>query len=1175
MTAVDFTACLNAADVRLVGDPVDTLTGAVIDEMLDFRLTGPIELRWKRHYSSLLADQSFGVGRGCGHEYERTLVLEDTGLVFEEAVRRRLRFPRLVRDGTECAFHGFTLRRLTASVYRLQEHAQATMEFTFLPGSRVARLSRLLRDGAIVQFVYDTAMRLVAILDSAGRHLSAQVDSAGRLTRLSVEPAGSSPGWLLIEYGYDSQGNLVSTRNGAGHGYAFAYDESNRMVRRRGRSGFQFHFKYDAKGRCTLAGGDGGLFGVALDYAVPGRITKVTRPDRGVWTYRFSTGGELESVANPMGGVHRYVRDERGRLLLEIDANGNTTSFIYDSTGAAVHRIGPFGRWTDLPMDPSAADADFHRVAANPAEYSHGRLPDLAKVEIPAGTDLIRLPLSPTVRSLVSTRKGSGAGPRNPQWFEVPPLRSLWWPPPSTGRAFSALGKLVEQHDSFDRVRSWTYDESGNPCGHVDFDGGRWHYEYGLWHFMTRFSNPIGAEVRCTYTEYGLLSSCTDAGQTRHEYGYDLNGHLVEVRRHGVVRDRYVRDHCGNLVAKHASDGTLLMRLEIGPGNLPKVKMLASGDEHSFEYDPSGRYLRVATQLDVVDFRYDDFGNCTAETRNGCGVEYSFDGPRAPTAGLLMHRFAVGYRRVAEGVMEVTDPLGGVQTITQLGHGLLELRLSSGSTEVCQLDDRGRYLFKCTQRRHRNEVWIRRYQWSGEGELRCIDDSHSGTTHYQYDAAHRLRLRIADGTSEEFELDLADNLLKQPGLRDVVLLDGNRLHSANGFEFSYNARNHVERRGSPRGLIEYHYDSRDQLVRAEWPGARWEAHYDALGRRTQKIFNGQKTEFYWYSDQLVAEVNHLGRLRLYIYSDSLAATPLLFIDYRTSSAPAEEGSRYFIFADQVGAPSLIEDDFGTSVWRANISPYGMAEIDPQSTIDFNLRLPGQYFDAELELHYNRFRYYDPVLGRYLQSDPWGISGGTNLYAYRTNPLLVADIRGLGEEHGPDGKKVPKDEEGNHVSPLTGEPVEGSIKVCQKSVDGEVVARYYIDDQGRTVRAEGLLDPPSSYKKSGVGHVEPDGFESGRDHRGHLIPERSAASQSAVNVPENVIAEHGTKSNLSEKKKWENSARDHAENNPGTWSVHEPHYDGDNPRPSSVTHGLHDSDGDPVPNTQKTIPNPED
>jgi RHS repeat-associated protein len=91
---------------------------------------------------------------------------------------------------------------------------------------------------------------------------------------------------------------------------------------------------------------------------------------------------------------------------------------------------------------------------------------------------------------------------------------------------------------------------------------------------------------------------------------------------------------------------------------------------------------------------------------------------------------------------------------------------------------------------------------------------------------------------------------------------------------------------------------------------------------------------------------------------------------------------------------------GLPVWRwDNDDPYGnnAPNENPAGAGQFtcNLRLPGQYFDAELNTHYNYFRDYDPAIGRYIQSDPIGLQGGINTYSYvLNNPLTYADPFGL-------------------------------------------------------------------------------------------------------------------------------------------------------------------------------------
>ena len=59
-----------------------------------------------------------------------------------------------------------------------------------------------------------------------------------------------------------------------------------------------------------------------------------------------------------------------------------------------------------------------------------------------------------------------------------------------------------------------------------------------------------------------------------------------------------------------------------------------------------------------------------------------------------------------------------------------------------------------------------------------------------------------------------------------------------------------------------------------------------------------------------------------------------------------------------------------------------------------IRLPGQQYDEESGLYYNRHRYYDPLRGRYITQDPIGLKGGWNFYQYPLNPVTNTDPLGL-------------------------------------------------------------------------------------------------------------------------------------------------------------------------------------
>ena len=77
---------------------------------------------------------------------------------------------------------------------------------------------------------------------------------------------------------------------------------------------------------------------------------------------------------------------------------------------------------------------------------------------------------------------------------------------------------------------------------------------------------------------------------------------------------------------------------------------------------------------------------------------------------------------------------------------------------------------------------------------------------------------------------------------------------------------------------------------------------------------------------------------------------------------------YFFINDHIGTPQKVIDETGVVVWSADYRPFGEANVTVD-TLDNNFRFPGQYYDQETGLHYNWHRYYEPVIGRYLTSDP--------------------------------------------------------------------------------------------------------------------------------------------------------------------------------------------------------------
>jgi RHS repeat-associated protein len=209
-----------------------------------------------------------------------------------------------------------------------------------------------------------------------------------------------------------------------------------------------------------------------------------------------------------------------------------------------------------------------------------------------------------------------------------------------------------------------------------------------------------------------------------------------------------------------------------------------------------------------------------------------------------------------------------------------------------------------------------------------------------------------------------------------------------------------ERRGRGHALItEYRYDCQHRLIGITQPNGQTASYrYDPFGRRISKTVDGITTEFFWQGDKLIAE-HHADSHRSYLYEPD-SFRPLVLLE----GFGPQDTKAFHYQLDHLGTPQELTDPEGEIVWSAHYRAYGQISRLDKGKIDNPLRFQGQYFDQESGLHYNRHRYYNPDIGRYLTPDPVKLAGGINAYQYVTNPTGWVDPLGLSTCPGGDGCK---------------------------------------------------------------------------------------------------------------------------------------------------------------------------
>jgi RHS repeat-associated protein len=168
-------------------------------------------------------------------------------------------------------------------------------------------------------------------------------------------------------------------------------------------------------------------------------------------------------------------------------------------------------------------------------------------------------------------------------------------------------------------------------------------------------------------------------------------------------------------------------------------------------------------------------------------------------------------------------------------------------------------------------------------------------------------------------------------------------------------------------------------------------HYDIFGRLISETTVGSQPsrDYIWAGAAPVAQIDHW-----------VPIGNMLQLAQCTAGADGKVDWITYLHTDGLGTPRVGTDVAQHVIWRWNGEAFGetaptVAPPPGAYPVTINLRNPGQYFDQETRLFNNGARYYNPQTGRYISSDPIGLSGGIDTYSYvDANPLAYIDPFGL-------------------------------------------------------------------------------------------------------------------------------------------------------------------------------------
>ncbi len=753
----------------------------------------------------------------------------------------------------------------------------------------------------------------------------------------------------LTKFTYDSTGALASITNALNQTLQITSHLPGGLPQSVvDPNGVETDLTYDGRLRLlshTINTAAVGPLTTSYTYDAAGNLLSTTQPDGSSLFNSYDSAHRLISLTDPFNQSIAYVLNPAGgrTQITILDADGNpqrTRSRKFDTLARRQNETGGVGQSTSFAYDALGNLLTVTDPLSRLTQRVFDALNRPTKVTDPAkGVTALNYDAHNRISSMIDP---NGA---------------------ATTYVYNGFGELIQQVSPDSGTTVYRYDSGGNLAQIVDGAGAIQNYTYDALDRVTSVSYPADAAENATYTYdeasggfgIGHLTSMTDPAGTLSRV-YDERGNLLSETR--IIR------------AKGAALGAAN-----SPGNLRTAPVL-----HEFINDG------VAL---VTRYTYDAAGRVASITYpSGWTVAYTRDAMGRATA--LVAQSPDGTTSLPVLTNVTYQPFGPLNALA-FGNGITETRSYDSDYRLTNLADNG-----------------------GAGPIQNLG--------YSYDAADNVA-SITDGVTsaknQSLGYDSLNRLVNAAGGYGKLVYTydsaGNRLtENADGSTatFSYTARTNKLASWNPGGSspqtvgytkagnisalagTAFTYNQANRLATVTISGSQAAQYtYDGFGQRLVRVGAKTATTLYQYGREgrLLEETDDQGNpLVDYIYLGSLPVAAL---------SPAS-GQVSFLHGDALGTPQLATGADQSTVWLANYGPFGEMSSPPPNLIVQNLRLPGQEFDLETGLYHNGFRDYVPDWGRYLESDPIGLAGGMNTYAYVSgNPLRLADPMGLCDSSG--------------------------------------------------------------------------------------------------------------------------------------------------------------------------------